>query len=204
MKKEVPVDTDFQQVENKRLDDSPFFDDWDKVSTVDIEAGWKGVDQAGRIRSVYLHSTDKKYVAELIASSPHLISLDLEFSFVSDETLVALNECKQLEELRLGMPEKLGDQGEFSNKTMQLVSGMPLLRVLHARSDKVDDKGIQYLANLKYLEDVDLSGCKITDEAIPIFLSLPHLHRLTLIGTEVSKKGVAKLRGAPQNIKVYK
>jgi len=145
---------------------------------------------------------DPDKLALQINSFPDLIILNIEFAFVSDATIEAILNCKQLRELYMGMPEKIGMDGKFSNSDLEAISNISSLRVLHIRSEKIDDQGAIHLSRLKNLQDLNLSGCNVTDEAIPVFEQLGSLEFVNLSHTGVTKSGIQRLSVARDDMSI--
>jgi hypothetical protein len=63
----------------------------------------------------------------------------------------------------------------------------------------ITDAGLKHLENLKYLQDLTLSGPKVTDNTLKCLKGLSHLRRLSLRNTEVTDAGFEQLTTlAPQ------
>ena len=91
----------------------------------------------------------------------------------------------------------------FTDADMSFLARLPQLRtieLIYCVGDLFDvdyrltDNGLECLANMKYLETLDLSGNQITDAGLEHLKGLTSLRRLALVNTKVTDAGVAKLR----------
>ena len=160
---------------------------------VSFDGGVMQMDTQDRIRILVLHTKDQELIEQKLKSSPDLISLNLEFAVLDDATLKWIHKCKMLEELYLGIPEKGGADGAYSNESLKIVSQMPNLQILHIRSKKINDKGLVYLQRLKKTKYLDLTGCRITDKSIATLSKMKNLCKLDLTKTLITQKGISEL-----------
>ena len=161
---------------------------------VSFDGGVVQMDTQNRIRILELHTKDQELIEQKLKSSPDLISLNLEFAILDDATLKWIHKCKMLEELYMGMPEKVGEDGAYSNESLKIVSRMPNLQILHLRSKKIDDKGLVYLLRLKKIKYLDLTGCRITDRSVATLSKMKDLCKLNLTNTRITQKGIGELK----------
>ena len=81
----------------------------------------------------------------------------------------------------------------FDDEGLSNVKGMAALHRLWAGDTLITDAGLQYLADLRNLEDLDLHGTQISDTGLVHLKSLTRLHKLNLMGTSVTDTGLEQL-----------
>ena len=109
---------------------------------------------------------------------------------MSDRGLEAVLTLENLQELRFGCTTLgVGREGErFATVNMM----------------DVTSRWLEQLKDLRKLEKLKLQGCnRVDDESASILASFPALKEVDLKGSGVTEKGVAALRAAKPNIRVY-
>ena len=192
---EVPSSTN-----NEERDEPIFFDG--ETSTKTIPGGYLGIDSDDAIRMMNLHIADEDRLVELIDSAPSATSINLEFSIIEESAVKIVCRCRELEEIFLGMPEDFGQSGLFTNNSLEMLSKLPKLRVVHIRSRKIDDRGIPHLAKLRHLEELNLRGCDLTDASIDSFAKLDKLCYLNVSNTKISDDAISKLRKLNPSLRI--
>ncbi len=99
-----------------------------------------------------------------------------------------VRELRHLEYLRV--PETVDDEG------LACVAGLPNLKGLYFKQNRVTDVGLSHLARLKSLEELELGGDKMTDAGLRHLAELPRLEYLLLWGP-FSDAGIAHLKKLP-------
>ncbi len=132
-----------------------------------------------------------------LAALPHLRSLDVARSRVTDAGLAHLRDVKTLESLWLPS-EGISDTG------LEYLSQLPRLRSLSvSRAYRGDssgeqgyytDKGIRMLAHCRDLEELSVGSIGMTDASMESIAKLDKLRELSLFGcTAVTDEGLKKL-----------
>jgi hypothetical protein len=106
-------------------------------------------------------------------------------SSVTDEDLELLTTIEGLRELSLGNieAEKITDQGLAYLSPLKLTA----FRLNHNKN--ITDEGIESLAKIQSLEDLNLWCCEhVTNQCIPDLAELPNLKRLNIGGTKIDLK----------------
>jgi hypothetical protein len=111
-------------------------------------------------------------------------------SMTEQQGLEAVLTLKELRELRLGCSEVgIGTEGQ---------------RFATVSTMNVTARWLERLKALPKLERIKLQGCsRVGDDAMPILASWPSLREVDLIGTPVTEKGVAVLRQAKPDCRIY-
>ena len=116
-----------------------------------------------------LHAGSVQNIATLlerVGEIPRLYQLSLHADLLDDDSLKEVSRCQNLKVLSLGM------------------------------NRKITDKGMQYLANLKHLRYLDLSGTTVTLQSLATFRRLPNLRNLVIPAALTSPNAVATIRKA--------
>ena len=83
----------------------------------------------------------------------------------------------------------------FSDADAPILAAHPNLRKLNVDGNTgFTDEGLNAVADLNFLEDLELSATGITDDGFDSIAQLPKLQRLWLHRTPVTSKGLARLR----------
>ena len=77
--------------------------------------------------------------------------------------------------------------------------GAGLIARLYLSDTRVTDAGLDHIAKLPLLHDLDLDRTRITDERIMKLACLKKIVRLGVTSKSVTKEGVAKFRQASGN-----
>ena len=85
-----------------------------------------------------------------------------------------------------------GKESGVGGEGLEQIAGLSALEDLELRKTKITDADLTYLAGLKELSHLDLSETQITDAGLEALLGLSHLHTLILNGTQVTDAGVER------------
>ena len=116
------------------------------------------------------------------------VSIDLEFTEVTDVQIAHLIACRNLRSLNLA-------HTQVSDSVLGQLAGLTNLEVLDLSETAITDAGLRHLSGLKKLEDLSLSATAVSDDGLPHVGELTKLRRLILDGTTVTDSGLARLRG---------
>ena len=119
-----------------------------------------------------------------------LESLDLGYTYISDEGLAPLIGLRRLTDLRL-QGTNVGDRG------MEQIGKLTQLRVLHLNYTNVTDSGLVHIGKLKNLEKLFIWGTQIGDDGLSHLQSLKRLRVLLIFDTEVTDEGISILASMP-------
>jgi Leucine-rich repeat (LRR) protein len=140
------------------------------------------------------HITDAGLVH--LSALTGLDSLDIGWAQITDSGLDRLSTLAGLRELHLG-------GNKITDSSLYVLKSLPDLAVLDfngtQRTDSglwfpaITDRGLDAIAGLKHLQDLDLGGTKISDLGLAKLASLGELRSLGLSRTQISAKGLAAL-----------
>ena len=82
----------------------------------------------------------------------------------------------------------------FEDRSMKFIAGMKKLRKLLLR-DTLADAGLEHVAALTDLEELDLHGTEISDAGLGYLKNLTRLRKLNLLGADVTDAGLEQLSG---------
>ena len=94
------------------------------------------------------------------------------------------------------------DNPRVSDATLQSLRGLDV-KYVKLTNVNVTNAGVEQIASMTGIKTLSLKKVAITDDAIPALAKLQSLERLNLWGTALSPEGVAKLRIALPNCKIY-
>lgn len=138
---------------------------------------------------------------EHLAAIASLTSLDVSFTQITSNGLERLSSLTNLRDVTIG-GNKITDSGlEF----LKLLSDLERLD-LHGRqrtdsglwSASVTDEGLDAIAGLIHLRELNLAGTRITDLGAAKLAHLESLESLDLSGTLVSSRGIESLAALPK------
>ena len=109
---------------------------------------------------------------------------------MTDVGFEAVLTLKELRELRLGCSS--------------MGVGVEGTRFATVSTMNVSARWLEKMKALPKLEILRLQTCsRVADDAVPALIGLPNLREVDLKGTAVTEKGVAQLRAAKPNLKIY-
>lgn len=82
----------------------------------------------------------------------------------------------------------------IDDRHVELLAGLPSLKVLYLGSTQVTDRGLAALRPLKNLRILDLSCTEVTDASISLLLEWRQLVHLDLRGTRLTETGILQLQ----------
>ena len=126
-----------------------------------------------------------------LTSFVNLEFLDLDDTYVTDQTMTALAGMKNLRRLTM-VGTLVTDEG------IKYLQDLTRLEVLNLYGVKLTDKGVDYLRKLTHLEELNLLGAQITDESAPILSQFQDLRELNLYRSRMTNAGLAKLQALPK------
>lgn len=133
-------------------------------------------------------------LSDLLAQVPTLKSLtltDFDFSDASQQ-LMFLTKLSQLESLDLR-------QTNVDDAALAHVSQLATLRILKLEySQQLTDKGLEHIAGLTQLSELDLAFVPVSDQSIESLTQLKSLKKLYLYGTLISDEGLRRLPELPE------
>src|SRR6266849_6011864 len=116
--------------------------------------------------------------------------LDLDDTYVTDQTMTALAGMKNLRRLTL-VGTLITDEG------IKYLQDLTQLEVLDLYGVKITDKGLQYLRKLTKLKELNLLGAQITDESAAILAQFKELRALNLYRSRLTNAGLAQFQQLP-------
>ena len=126
-----------------------------------------------------------------LASFVNLETLDLNDTYVTDQTMTALAGMKTLRRLTM-IGTLVTDEG------IRYLQDLTQLEVLDLYGVKVTDEGVKYLRKLSKLKELNLLGAQITDESAEVLAGLKELRELNLYRSRLTNAGLAKLQQLPK------
>ena len=158
--------------------------------------GWKKLERLN-LRGTKITDTALEHISGLIS----LVALDAGFAQITDSGLDRLTNLTHLRELAIG-GNKLSDSG------LQFLKSLPDLTHLDIsgsqRTDSglwfvtVTDLGMEPVAGLKHLRELNLGGTGTTDLGLAKLKELSQLQSLDLSRTQVTPKGLETLLVLPR------
>lgn len=147
------------------------------------------LDPAGRIVGVDLRSS---WVSDsdmpLLAQLPHLATLDLSLTRITDRGLQQLKPAPAIVELNLYYAEQITDEG------MAAIKGWKHLKKLNVRGTRITDSTLEHAASVPTLEALDAGYAQVTDVGLDHLASLTNLKSLAIGGNKLTDAGLQSLR----------
>lgn len=145
--------------------------------------------------SINLKSAPLKSSLAGLNGLPRLSRLRIVTAVFIDSDLMLLRGLSRLEHLEIV-------DGSLTNEGLLCISTqMPSLKTLELSRttlgtclNRIDSKGIQYLATLKYLEKLDISGSEISAAAIDDIAKIASLRELVIGGKPLSPSNLDEIR----------
>src|SRR5687768_15025899 len=149
-------------------------------------------DAAGRITGVNLRAswvTD----ADLrkLPQMPHLTSLDLSLTRITDQGMQELKSLPGIVEFSVRWAEYVTDEG------LAAIKDWKKLKRLDVHGAKVSDSTLSHISGIVTLESVDVGSAMVTDVGVDRLALLPNLKALTIGGNEIGDPGLQGLRRMP-------
>ena len=115
-----------------------------------------------------------------------------EHGFASWDELIA----RPVKTSRLDVLDSVIDaHGQMTDETLERISHLHHVVALRlANSKALTDDGIEYLARMPQLRELDLSQTGVTDRGLEVLRNLPNLETLSLVLTRVTDSGIEHLR----------
>ena len=140
---------------------------------------------------------DMKEMASL-GELHHLTYLELATDYFGDAAIAHLAGLERLEELDL--------RGALvSDGGLRAIAGLQSLRVLRVGSRRVEsdvpeitDAGMECIAKLSRLEELDIEGCRVSDKGVKVLRSLPRLRTLDLSLTDITDATLEEIERFPR------
>jgi hypothetical protein len=150
-----------------------------------------------------------------LAELPHLDTLDLSHTRITDEGLLRLKSAPKIRDLSLFYAEWITDQGmtalrdwkhlkrlnvrgtRISDGTLALVGKLTGLEALDIAQTSVTDNGLEHLITLVGLKELALGRGRLTYKALGILRMLPTLTSLDLSGARPVPPDMAGNRAGP-------
>ena len=128
---------------------------------------------------------------DALAKASTLEVLRLLSVTVSDRSLAALGQLKNLKQLRLAC------NGDLTAAAAAKLVGLNQLTLLELQVSSLDDVGLATMVNLPALEELDITSSKITGTGLKALASLRQLKRLSIPNAPFTDEGAEVLRGFP-------
>ncbi|MFN0100698.1 MAG: leucine-rich repeat domain-containing protein [Bryobacteraceae bacterium] len=177
-----------------------------------------GVARLGRLQRLVLAESDVTGPGLAALTALPLVHLDLSAADVSDNA--PLDKFARLRSLRLRdtritdltLVRKLGTLKELesldlartriSNVGMEGIAKLTALRELDLSYAELDDTGLEKLAALQQLETLNLDSTNVTDGGVGLLTGFAKLRQLDLYHSLLTAKGLEKLRAALPHLRV--
>lgn len=153
-----------------------------------------------------------------LAELPHLETLDLSHTRITDEGLLRLKRAPKIRNLSLFYAEWITDQGmtairdwkhlkrlnlrgaRISDGTLELVGKITGLEALDIAHTSVTDNGLEHLITLVHLKELAMGRGRLTNKSLGILRMLPTLTSLDLSGARPAPPDMAGNRAAGPGI----
>jgi Leucine-rich repeat (LRR) protein len=136
------------------------------------------------LRSSWVTDSDLREIAAL----PHLASLNLSLTRITDRGMKELKNAPGITDLDLRYAEQITDEG------VSAIRGWKKLRRLNLRGTKITDMTLGHLAGLPTLEMLDIGFVQFTDSGLENLALLPKLKELSIGGNKLTDSGLRFLR----------
>ena len=158
-------------------------------TTVDLVAGATLPSGGIRIAVLDLEGVQSISTSEAaqIGELKSLRVLNLKSTSVTDQHLVELAELPSIERLNLALAH------EVTNEGVQSIAGLTSLKELDLSFTDIGDEGIEQLSSMIRLELLNLSLTQISNEAVPMLGRLMRLKVVDLRDTAVTDEGIREL-----------
>lgn len=158
--------------------------DWITALGGTVERDAAGAVVAVSLRGTWVNDSELLELTRL----PALRRLDLSHTRISDEGLLHLKPCKNIEHLDLFYAEQISDQG------MNAIKEWRGLKHLNVRGTRIADGTLAVISKLTALESLDLANTAITDNGLDHLVSLTRLKHLSLGRSRLSETATSVVR----------
>jgi hypothetical protein len=136
-----------------------------------------------------------------LAGLPHLVSLRLQKSSLSDEGAAFLSQMQQLTRLEIvsqhSSPEQI-----LTDRGYELLSRLVNLRELRMRKCKLSEAALAHVARMPNLTLIALQDCALSDDAALSLAESKSLTTLILTGSPISPPALERLRAARPEVDI--
>ena len=129
-----------------------------------------------------------------LASFVNIEFLDLDDTYVTDQSMTALAGMKNLRRLTM-MGTLVTDEG------IKYLQDLTQIEVLNLYGVKITDKGVDYLRKLTHLKELNLLGAQITDESATVLSQFQDLRELNLYRSRMSNRNRGNLWQVPSTLR---
>ncbi|MCC7531975.1 MAG: protein kinase [Candidatus Melainabacteria bacterium] len=165
--------SDFSDADLKYLDPLSNLSYLDVTATNVTGDGLARMKYLNKLTSLHASSVQNiETLLERVGEIPRLYLLSLHADSLDDDSLKEISRCQNMKVLSLGM------------------------------NHKITGKGMQYLANLKHLRYLDLSGTNVTVQSLEALRQLPNLKNIVIPVALTSPHAVATIRKALPKVKL--
>lgn len=166
----------------------------DLDSTEVTAPAYQGIDRLHELSLAFTKVDDKGLTA--LGRMPHLKSLVIYNTDVTDAGLKWLTQCPKLEDLNAGSVDQIGSEG------IAAIAQLSSLRSLRLHRNDLSKANLAPLANLKKLETLILSDTRLTDAHLRQLHGLKQLKSLDLWGMRLDQDAMKALRAALPNCEI--
>lgn len=165
----------------------------DRADWIERLGGKVERDSANRIVAVNLRGSWINDGDEMtrLAELPHLETLDLSHTRITDEGLLRLKAAPKIRDLSLFYAEWITDQG------MTAIRDWKHLKRLNVRGTRISDGTLELVGKLTDLEALDIAHTSVTDNGLEQLITLVHLKELALGRGRLTYKALGILRMLP-------
>ncbi|XP_061613582.1 uncharacterized protein si:ch73-173p19.1 isoform X1 [Phyllopteryx taeniolatus] len=144
---------------------------------------------APQLRILSIKQTEVSDVSAL-SELTGLQTLNLDGTGVTEASLAQLGAHPALSSLSLA-----GVRVSDGNRTLQIISGLPLTHLTLPGRHSVTDGGLAFLSRLQLLAELDLTDyTQVTDQGVQHLCTMIRLKKLSLSNTQVTDAGLPALR----------
>ena len=190
MKKTQATDAGFAQLEHAtNLEDLYVWD-----STLITDDGVRKLEKLINLKNLHIDNsrmTDEGFRS--LSRMTKMKNLVLQSHRFSDRGFSAVRQMKQLESLCVG--GKAWDRSLITDEGLAVVADMKELENLNLSYTSITSNGLRHVSKLGKLKILDLAGCDIRDDGLTNLAGLTNLQWLILSGSNVTDRGLARLTG---------
>ncbi|QDT92331.1 Leucine Rich repeats (2 copies) [Gimesia algae] len=130
---------------------------------------------------------DDQAVARFIETWPHLESLGVGSSDLTDAGLSQIGKLKQLQWLNISRTQVTGSG-------LSSLTDLPHLKTLHANDTHVSDPAMIHIGKMTNMEKLILNGTDVSDRGFQEVQNLKKLYCICFVGSRVSDRGLKYLK----------
>ncbi len=153
---------------------------------------------------------------DLLAALPHLETVRLYETDVTDEDVRRLHPLKQLKSLDLGFCQRLTDDAvldivrhqelqflnlgfcrRITDDGFSQLARLQNLTSLNLSVTSITDSGLAHLTKIQSLTSLDIDNTQVTDAGVDSLLKFPALRSLRLVGVRISDAGLLAMTDMP-------